>query len=840
MQHPLGLALSTRFASFLFFSMIAATSCGRSDLFSAKHCPPSEPNCVIGSDNDGGSGPDAFPRVDGGTGGRGGSGGTGGRGGSGGTGGRGGSGGSGGIGGTGGRGGSGGATTCPPGNPENCTNGRDDDCNGRIDCADPACFGNRACITIGQEVCNNGLDDDEDGLIDCADPDCIGNTACRPNMGMEICDNGKDDNGDRLIDCSDPQCVKFPGCLTIDCTADVDFGTRATPDASVTRTLDTRRATREFATCATPGGRGRVGRFQLNAPADVRLDFSQPTGAAHVVALFRAGANQACDQNLVNCVQAGQDPSTTRTFAGLAAGTYWLIVESFPGAPAATTVTLSTGSAAMPEICNNGKDDDGNGLIDCQDLACRNDAACTTSLCVPDVALGTLIVDGPAKSVSVDTRTNTNRFHPTCAGTSTAGDRTISLTLPEAGGILVDYTQQGQHTFALFELPPPGQACDASQLDCILETRTQSSFAITNVAAGRYLFIIKAASPNQEGRLDLRISAFKNRQVEICANGIDDDGNGLVDCADPECFGVGSCTASSCMPDVDLGTLSLGGVKSTTLDITTGRDLYQTKCGRGNGKEKVVRITLTEPMGLGVNCNETGSQVLELAQQVAPLDACNDNEVSCGDPEVIPFGCSYIIPSLQAGQYNLIVEAFQSGTEGTVRLTLSGEREVVREICDNGIDDDLDGATDCADRKCVTSPLCAKFACRPDKTLGVLPLDGNPTSVAVETSMSVDDQHMTCTSAAGGQDAVIDFQLPAKADLTIEWAQVGSHVLAVYSNGGVLLACDAGTLVNCIASANQTTGMQLLKGLPAGKYHLVVDADKPGSEGGVVLQLSGV
>jgi hypothetical protein len=69
---------------------------------------------------------------------------------------------------------------------------------------------------------------------------------------------------------------------------------------------------------------------------------------------------------------------------------------------------------------------------------------------------------------------------------------------------------------------------------------------------------------------------------------------------------------------------------------------------------------------------------------------------------------------------------------------------------------------------------------------------------------------------------------------------VGSHVLAVYSNDGTLLACDAGSLINCIASANQTTGIQLLKGLPAGKYHLVVDADKPGSEGGVVLQLSGV
>ena len=840
MQCPRILSSAARAASFSVLAL-SAISCGRSDLFSARHCPADDPNCVTGGVQDGGFGggfgTGGRPVGDGGDGGGGrdGGGGSGGRVGSGGSGGRVGSGGAGGN-----VGGSGGRTTCPPGQPENCTNGIDDDCNGRTDCADPACFGDRACIVIGREVCNNGIDDNDNGLIDCADPDCLNSPACRPGMGPEICDNGIDDNGDRLIDCSDPQCVKAPNCLTVACTPDVDFGALSAHDASVTRTLDTRGATASFATCAGPGGGGRVGRFTLAAGADVRLDFAQPMGAAHVVALFRAGANQACDQNLVTCVQVGQAPTASSTFGNLAPGTYWLIVESFAGAPGATTVTLSTGSSTKPEICNNGVDDDGNGLIDCQDMACFADPACTNSECVPDVAIGTLIVDGPAKSVSVDTRTDTNRFHPTCAGMSTGGDRTISLTLPEAGGILVDYAQQGQHDFALFALPAPGLACDASQLDCVLETRMQSSFAITNLAAGRYLFIIKADSVADEGRIDMRISGFSNRMVEICDNGIDDDGNGLIDCADPACFGVGSCTASACMPDADVGVINIGTTKSISVDVTTGRDLYTTRCGRGNGKEKVIRLTLSQPMGLGVNCTETGSQVLELSQQVNPLDACNANEVSCGDPDVIPFGCSYIIPALQAGAYNLIVEAFQSGSEGTVRLDLSGEQEVVQEICDNGIDDDGDGAIDCADRKCVTSPICSKFACHPDRALGVLPLDGMPEAVAVETTMAGDDQQMTCASGKGGQDAVVDFQLPAKADVTIEWAQVGNHVLALYNNDGSLLACDAGALITCIASANLTTGTQVVAGLPAGKYHLVIDADKAGTEGGVALHISGV
>ena len=43
-------------------------------------------------------------------------------------------------------------------------------------------------------------------------------------------------------------------------------------------------------------------------------------------------------------------------------------------------------------------DDDGNGLTDCQDAACKNDASCVGSECNPDVNLGTLVVDGPTRS----------------------------------------------------------------------------------------------------------------------------------------------------------------------------------------------------------------------------------------------------------------------------------------------------------------------------------------------------------------------------------------------------------------------------------------------------------
>jgi len=74
----------------------------------------------------------------------------------------------------------------------------------------------------------------------------------------------------------------------------------------------------------------------------------------------------------------------------------------------------------------------------------------------------------------------------------------------------------------------------------------------------------------------------------------------------------------------------------------------------------------------------------------------------------------------------------------------------------------------------------------------------------------------------------------------MQWAQVGDHDFALYDDEGSLLACDAGTQRACVTSMGMPTGMRLFSALPGGRYHLVVDADRPGKEGGVVLQLSAV
>src|SRR5262249_42719072 len=157
----------------------------------------------------------------------------------------------------------------------------------------------------------------------------------------------------------------------------------------------------------------------------------------------------------------------------------------------------------------------------------------------------------------------------------------------------------------------------------------------------------------------------------------------------------------------------VGESRSVTLDVAhSGTMGYDASCARGGGKGMVVQLTVAQGgsnggFGLGFDCSESGDQVFAVDAAGGPRDACAVNEVVCADPNTLPFGCGYVVPNLQPGTYNVLVQGFDSGSEGSVNLTLSVQDDRQLEICNNGVDDDGNGLTDCADPKCVTSPFCS-------------------------------------------------------------------------------------------------------------------------------------
>jgi hypothetical protein len=228
-----------------------------------------------------------------------------------------------------------------------CTNGRDDDCDGMVDCRDLGCAAycvdagpDATCMPRGTEdtnaACSNGIDDDCDGYIDCGrgtapDFGCTMNpsvTVCPRDGGAPdvmctprgtedtnaACSNGIDDDCDGYIDC---------GGVTLP-----DFGCTMNPSVTV---------------CPRDGG------TTVDRPS------CTPTGR-ETAALCRDGIDNDCN-GFTDCEDRGCScVGSCRPFRmGCVCG----------------------GTEASNAMCSNGTDDDCDGFVDCMDFDCSMTASVT-------------------------------------------------------------------------------------------------------------------------------------------------------------------------------------------------------------------------------------------------------------------------------------------------------------------------------------------------------------------------------------------------------------------------------------------------------------------------------
>lgn len=207
-----------------------------------------------------------------------------------------------------------------PDQETDCTNGLDDDGDGKVDCADaPDCT--VQCQATTETACSDGLDDDADGAIDCADPDCATAAVC-----TEICDNGVDDDGDGAIDCTDADCEGARACQE-DCTDGRDNDRDGLVD------------------CADDDCDGVEGCVEdcdngVDDDDDGDIDCADDD------------CPEAC---LEDCTNGEDDDGDS-------------LIDCEDG-------DCATHSACT-EDCDNGEDDDDDGAVDCDDEDCWGNASC--------------------------------------------------------------------------------------------------------------------------------------------------------------------------------------------------------------------------------------------------------------------------------------------------------------------------------------------------------------------------------------------------------------------------------------------------------------------------------
>ncbi len=192
--------------------------------------------------------------------------------------------------------------------------------------------------------------------------------------------------------------------------------------------------------------------------------------------------------------------------------------------------------------------------------------------------------------------------------------------------------------------------------------------------------------------------------LESCSNLIDDDGDGLVDCDDPDCDRV-DCEGPVACPDVDLGE-RVGYPVWTGTTRGAGHS-GGGSCGGQRGED--VHVLWTAPATDSYTFTTAGSSIDTIFY--ALQDDCDGEELVCNDDEHPQTLQSGFTLELQASDTIVLVidgyEVIGGNGGGAVSLNITPatlEREAG--FCGDGVDNDDDGAIDCLDEDCADTEGC--------------------------------------------------------------------------------------------------------------------------------------
>jgi subtilisin-like proprotein convertase family protein len=414
-------------------------------------------------------------------------------------------------------------TNCELG-PALCRDGANNDGDALVDCADPDCATDPSCLP--EPDCDDGADNDFDGATDCDDSDCDGVSGCE--FGAEVtCDDAFDNDSDGVTDCDDASCDGLDAC---------EFGTELT--------------------CADG----------FDNDSDGVTDCFDPDCVADVACL----AETVCDDGI-------DDDGDTFTDC--------------------TDPDCAADVNCLPETdCTNGTDDDGDGETDCLDLGCDGLQGCELGAelscedgfdndgdgqtdCADAANCGTLfqcsLVCPSGMNKVLRTATDLPQAIPDGGGTTTfalssIAVPTVGLVTGVALRVNVTHPFDGDVDIAL--LAPGGTIDVSTDNGSGGDNYTNTVFVDTATTA------ITSGSPPYTGRFrpeqafstlnptlsagawNLRVGDDAGGDVgsltgyelltcecdaasgncefgAVCTNGLDDDGDGLSDCADPNCVG---------------------------------------------------------------------------------------------------------------------------------------------------------------------------------------------------------------------------------------------------------------------------------------------------------------
>ncbi|RME23555.1 MAG: hypothetical protein D6806_11075, partial [Deltaproteobacteria bacterium] len=358
----------------------------------------------------------------------------------------------------------------------------------------------------------------------------------------EICDNNIDDDGDNLVDCDDPDCSADPNCQGPSACSQAQ-----TINCGDTITGDSASGVSQFVNYYCPSGgvseRGPEVAYLLSAPQGAQVNVDMTLGNGGDLDLFLVnGQNGNCSPS--DCVDvSGQSNQAAEHLSFVkGAGEQYLVVETWD---TANSYTISV-TCGQPEDCTNGIDDDGDGQIDCADSDCAQHPSCISQSACTNAQVVTC-----GDSVTGDTNNGLQVFNTySCLPNDQEAGPEVAFKLDVPTGITVtaDMVNAQGSDLDLFLVAAAGGGCDPNScIDSSVNYQTAEQINFQMPSGGAYLVVETWETP-ASFTLDITCSS----RPENCTNGVDDDGDRLVDCEDPDCANNPACNPpEDCTNGVD-------------------------------------------------------------------------------------------------------------------------------------------------------------------------------------------------------------------------------------------------------------------------------------------------
>ncbi len=200
--------------------------------------------------------------------------------------------------------------------------------------------------------------------------------------------------------------------------------------------------------------------------------------------------------------------------------------------------------------------------------------------------------------------------------------------------------------------------------------------------------------------------------IENCDDAVDNDGDGLIDCADWTDCPIGTFPCMTPFNDDCSNPIAINCGDLIVADTTLANPETLGVCGTSDGAAGVLWYQFT-----GNGDYVTFSTCSMLAQFDTRIriweGTCSTLQCVAGNDDSCASGSSPLLSTVEfltvAGTRYLIAIHGTGTDSGIFELSIGCQTPSI-EICDDGLDNDLDGATDCDDHDCICDLSCGNQA----------------------------------------------------------------------------------------------------------------------------------